>query len=55
LTQAAAPLAALWGIVIWKELRGADGRVAVLTVLMIILLSAGIAVLAIAPLYTAPR
>jgi glucose uptake protein len=53
LTQAAAPLAALWGILIWKELRGADGRVAVLTGLMMILLAGGIAVLALAPLYAA--
>jgi glucose uptake protein len=53
LTQAAAPLAALWGIFIWKELRGADGRVAILAGLTIILLTGGIGVLAVAPLYAA--
>jgi len=53
LTQAAAPLAALLGIFVWKELRGADARVVVLTGLAIILLTGGIGVLAVAPLYAA--
>jgi glucose uptake protein len=53
--EAAAPLAALWGISIWKELRGADALVAVLSGLMIVLFTAGIAVLALAPPYAAAR
>jgi glucose uptake protein len=53
LTQAAAPLAALWGIFLWKELRGAEGRVAALAGLMMTLLAGGIFVLALATLYAA--
>ena len=55
LREAAAPLAALWGIAVWKELRGADALVAVASGLMIILFAAGIVVLAIAPRYAAAR
>jgi hypothetical protein len=44
-------LAALWGIVGWKELRGSDGRVGVMAGMALLLLSGGIAVLAVAPLF----
>jgi glucose uptake protein len=53
LTESAAVLTALWGIAVWKELRGADIRMAVLSGLMLLLLEGGIVVLALAPIYAA--
>ena len=44
-------LAAIWGLVVWKELRSADAKVAALLGIMLFLLAAGVAMLAIAPLY----
>jgi glucose uptake protein len=44
-------LAAIWGLVFWKESRGADARVTALMGLMLFLLAAGLTMLAIAPLY----
>jgi glucose uptake protein len=51
LAESAAVLAAVWGIVVWKELRLADIRMAVLAALMLLLLESGIVVLALAPIY----
>lgn len=52
LAQSVPLLAAIWGLVVWKELRTADAKVAALMGAMLILLAAGIAMLAIAPLYS---
>ncbi|MGA3099244.1 MAG: hypothetical protein ABSF25_22530 [Bryobacteraceae bacterium] len=48
---AAALVAALWGILVWKELNGADSKVKSLTALMFVLFAAGLALVAMAPLY----
>jgi glucose uptake protein len=53
LTQSAAVLAAVWGIVVWKELRGGDIRTTVLSALMLVLLESAIVVLALAPIFAA--
>ena len=44
-------LAAIWGLLLWKESRGADARATALMGLMLFLLAAGLTMLAIAPLY----
>jgi glucose uptake protein len=54
LTQSAPVLAAAWGIVAWKEIRGGDPRMAVLAGLMLLLFEGGVLVLALAPIYAAP-
>jgi glucose uptake protein len=46
-------LAAIWGLVVWKELRGADAKTAALMGTMLFLLAAGVAMLAMAQLYSA--
>jgi glucose uptake protein len=51
LSQGWPVLAALWGIVAWKELQGGDGRVTVFAGLQLLLLVGGIALLGLAPLY----
>jgi glucose uptake protein len=53
LSHSAALLAAAWGILLWKEFRGADGRVKTLKALALLLFAGGIGVLAMAPLFTA--
>jgi glucose uptake protein len=52
-TGSAAVLAAVWGIAVWKELRGADIRMTVLSALMLLLLEGAIVVLALGPIYAA--
>jgi len=51
LSQGWPVVAALWGIVAWRELQGGDGRVTVLEGLKLLLLVGGIIVLGLAPLY----
>jgi glucose uptake protein len=51
LTLAAPLVAALWGILLWKEFRGGDSHTRVLTWLMLMLFAAGIGVLSVTPLY----
>jgi glucose uptake protein len=53
LSQSAALLAAAWGLVLWKEFRGADGRVKVLEALALLLFAGGVGLLAVAPLFAA--
>jgi glucose uptake protein len=53
LTQAPPLFAALWGIFLWKELRGLDTRFVTLAGLMLLLLAGGVLVLALAPIYAA--
>jgi glucose uptake protein len=45
----AAVLSALWGLLVWKEFRGATDRARVLVALMVVLLVAGLAMLVFAP------
>jgi glucose uptake protein len=48
LAQSSPLLAAIWGLVVWKESRGADAKVTALMGLMLFLLAAGLTMLAIA-------
>jgi glucose uptake protein len=49
LSQGAPLVAALWGIVVWKEIRDGDMRVKTMAVLMLLLFAGGLALLALAP------
>jgi glucose uptake protein len=49
LSQGAPLVAALWGLVVWREFRGGDVRVKSMSVLMLLLLAGGVALLALAP------
>ena len=51
LGQGAALISALWGILLWKEFKGADPKVRSLTALMFVLFAAGLALVSMAPLY----
>jgi len=50
MAQAFPLVAALWGVLLWKEFKGADLRVKVLTVFMFLLFASGLLLLANAPL-----
>jgi glucose uptake protein len=49
--QGATMVSALWGILVWKEFRGADTRVKSLLIVMLVLFVCGLALVAQAPLY----
>jgi|YNPBryunderm2012_1023409.scaffolds.fasta_scaffold00478_7 glucose uptake protein len=49
--QGATLISALWGLLVWKEFRGATGLVRVLLTLMLVLFAIGLSLVAIAPLY----
>jgi glucose uptake protein len=49
LSQGAPLLAALWGLLVWREFRDGDVRVKAMAVLMLVLLAGGLALLAMAP------
>jgi glucose uptake protein len=49
LAQGSPVLAALWGIVVFREFKGGDIRVKVLGVLMLVLLLCGMAMVDLAP------
>jgi glucose uptake protein len=51
LAQGAAIVAALWGILVWREFKGADSKVKSLTTLMLALFAAGLALVSMAPLH----
>jgi glucose uptake protein len=44
-------VSALWGLVVWKEFEGADSRIKSLLFIMFVLFIAGLAMIAVAPLY----
>lgn len=52
LTQSSPLLAAIWGLVVWKESRGADAKVTALMGVMLFLLAAGLTMLGIALLHS---
>jgi glucose uptake protein len=51
MAQGATLISALWGLVVWREFKGADARVWSLVVLMLVLFLCGLALVSIAPLY----
>lgn len=51
LGQGATLISALWGLLVWKEFRGADGAVKVQLALMLVLFATGLTLISIAPLY----
>jgi glucose uptake protein len=53
LSQGAPVVAALWGLVVWKEFRGGDVRVKTMSVLMLVLFASGVALLAMAAVHVA--
>jgi glucose uptake protein len=53
--QSAALLAALWGILVWKERKDGDFRVKLMTALTLILFAGGVALIALAPASAAAK
>jgi glucose uptake protein len=51
LGQGAALVSALWGLIVWREFKGADHRTRMLLATMIVLFLAGLGMVSIAPLY----
>jgi glucose uptake protein len=51
LGQGATLISALWGVLVWKEFRGADSHVRMLLTLMFILFAAGLTLISVAALY----
>ncbi len=49
--QGATLISALWGLLVWKEFRGATGGVRLLLALMLALFAIGLTLVAVAPLY----
>jgi glucose uptake protein len=48
LGQGATLISALWGLLVWKEFRGADNRVRTLVVMMLALFAAGLGLISAA-------
>jgi|SRR5271157_1219689 len=51
LSQGAPLVAALWGLLVWREFRDGDVRVKTMSVVMLVLLACGLALLALAPVH----
>jgi glucose uptake protein len=51
LGQGATMISALWGLLVWKEFRGANARVRSLLTVMLLLFAAGLGAISVAPLY----
>jgi glucose uptake protein len=49
--QGATMISALWGLLVWKEFAGAEPRVKVLIVVMLVLFLAGLSLISVAPLF----
>ncbi len=49
--QGATMVSALWGVLLWKEFKGASGGVTALLLLMFVLFVAGLGLISVAPLY----
>jgi Putative glucose uptake permease len=52
LGQGATLVSVLWGLLVWKEFKGADTRVKMLLAVMVALFIAGLALVSLAPLHT---
>lgn len=50
--QGATLISALWGLLVWKEFKGADFRIKMLLAIMLVLFACGLGLVSIAPLYT---
>jgi glucose uptake protein len=53
LGQGATLISALWGLLVWKEFRGAGGVVRLLLAVMLVLFAVGLTLVSVAPLYAA--
>jgi glucose uptake protein len=51
LNQGVPVVAALWGLLVWREFRGGDMRVKTMSVLMLALFVGGLALLSLAPVH----
>ena len=51
LTQSAVLIAALWGVLAWRELRDSDSKVRILIALMFVLFAGGLALVSLSPLF----
>jgi glucose uptake protein len=51
LGQGATMISALWGLLVWKEFRGANARVRMLLTIMLLLFAVGLGAISVAPLY----
>ncbi|HKE23877.1 MAG TPA: hypothetical protein VKB88_16035 [Bryobacteraceae bacterium] len=49
--QGSTLISALWGILVWKEFKGADLRIKLLLTIMLVLFACGLSLVSIAPLY----
>jgi glucose uptake protein len=52
LLQGSVLIAAIWGLLYWKEFKDADGRVRSLLIIMLVLFVCGIGLIAVAPVWT---
>ena len=52
--QGSTLVSALWGILLWKEFRGADAKIKALLALMLVLFALGLTLVSMAPLSTPP-
>lgn len=52
LGQGATMVSALWGLLVWKEFRGANARVRMLLTVMLVLFAAGLGAISVAPLFS---
>jgi glucose uptake protein len=53
--QGATLISALWGLIVWKEFKGADFRIKLMLAIMLVLFACGLALISIAPLYATVR
>jgi glucose uptake protein len=50
LGQGSTLVSALWGLIVWKEFKGASDRVKMLIAVMLVLFISGLAMISLAPL-----
>lgn len=53
--QGSTLISALWGLLVWKEFKGADARIKALIAAMLVLFACGLTLVSLAPLYTGAR